>query len=111
MDWQAALIAWGPAIPMLFFFLRAHRDIVYKIVPRGLNLIKATMRETEERAENRHAATLESQKEIIDELKKLRRSWKKTSKVCEGCAAANASGRQGGARRKRLSKKRMGMIG
>jgi len=54
MDWPNLLAAWGPAAPLILFFLKSHYDMVYKVFPNAIEEIKLALRRQERRAEQRH---------------------------------------------------------
>lgn len=54
MDWTQLAVTWGPSIPIVLFLLKVHRDLVYKIVPHHLRILRKEVRRSERNAAQRH---------------------------------------------------------
>lgn len=84
MDWTTICAAWGPAIPMLVFFLKCHRDLIYTVIPQGFSILRdeiASSRELAAKFHNEHMAAMDGIAELLAkqhaERKKARRSRSK----------------------------------
>lgn len=64
-DWLTVLVAWGPAAPMLLFFLHLHRDVINRVIPGGFKLIQSEMIRQGRESAKRH-------REHISETKALK---------------------------------------
>lgn len=65
MDWVTLATAWGPAVPILAVLLKAHWDLVYKIMPSNFRLVTTAIERSEKSQEDMH-------KEHLADLRELR---------------------------------------
>lgn len=65
IDWGSWLANWGPAAPFIMLFLKAHYDLVYKIVPQGFAEIKNSDTRHEKDSRRRHDEHIAVQKKIL----------------------------------------------
>lgn len=79
MEWSQMAMGWGPAIPLILYFLHMHRQLVEVQIPRAIEILTCELHHGLERAEERHREHLAAVEQIRAEMAKRKR--KRTNKV------------------------------
>lgn len=81
MSWSDAMIAWGPAYPLIAILLMAHCHAVYYVIPRGFRALEKAASGHEDSAAKRGRITVKKIKRIAKRLG--RREKKLIRKITE----------------------------
>jgi len=77
MDWTQMAMGWGPAIPLVLYFLHMHRQLVEVQIPRAIEMLTSELKHGLDRAEQRHQEHLSAVEQIRNEMRAKKKARKR----------------------------------